>query len=353
LLQVLREVAADDYWGLVRILREPATRSRVLGKMAEHSDEDVEWLTGVLKTPPNPKEASGRPATHGSQPFLSRLLNAAVEGDEEAVARELKRYTEIRERLMDRAARKDPYDAPNFKKTHGDVEESITPYDRVEASERMIGAIVDLSRELHTFISAIVSGVDVTRLRVNRYIPVRIYIGGTKVDQDRVDEVLYGINESLSHDFSLSDEFEPELGSWWGRLFYKTKKAVTSDEARRLVERGLDAAEAHALAKPQSEANLNNAKAVKEISEALKDVEHAAVQVGHMLAVKTVGKNGKPVMAVRTLSPAEARRLEEDPALLQDPSSVLDLLAAAASTPPVALPAKTAKVLEDSTTKQI
>ncbi|MDJ0788231.1 MAG: hypothetical protein QNK05_15595 [Myxococcota bacterium] len=104
---------------------------------------------------------------------------------------------------------------------------------------------------------------------------------------------------------------------WWRRLW-----SVAGDE--RIVEAtemGKRALELQILDKPDASVTRDMAEAASALLAQLDQVDQAAIHVGSLLILRTKDARGAKVI-VKTLSPMWVTRLEQNPHLLDDPTSL-------------------------------
>lgn len=170
------------------------------------------------------------------------------------------------------------------------------------------------------------SGVDISKVEVTRYIPVRIYVPDPVPDGKTLSAIVGSVESMLdSVGFEKTDEFPGESGSWWKRLALRTKVFFTQDEVADSLEKAKRAAELAVLDKPQAEANLCQAQGASALIRSLEGIESACIQAGSLLVVKA-SDNGRSSIVVRTLTPIELKRLEENQAVLRRPNEIIDWL---------------------------
>ncbi len=170
------------------------------------------------------------------------------------------------------------------------------------------------------------AGVDITKVKLNRYIPVRVYLSDPVPEQRTLDKLSNSIAQLLEEaGFERSDEFPEETGSWWKRFVFKTKNAVTNKEVTDRIKKVERAAEIAVLDKPQAKANLCQAQAASALISSLSDTENACIQAGSLLVVKATNNNESSIIT-RTLTPMELKYLEENQAVLRKPEEILDWL---------------------------
>lgn len=170
------------------------------------------------------------------------------------------------------------------------------------------------------------AGVDLTKVELNRYIPVRVYLSGPVPKK----EILNKLSDSIANllddaGFERSDDFPEETGSWWKRFVFKTKNAATHKEVTDRIKKVERATEIAVLDKPQAEANLCQAQAASALISSLSNTENACIQAGSLLVVKATNNN-KSSIITRTLTPMELKHLEENQGVLRKPEEILDWL---------------------------
>ncbi len=180
-------------------------------------------------------------------------------------------------------------------------------------------------REAHLFFSLLSMGLDLNNVRTPRFIPIRIYL---RNDQPRSIEIVEGTVRGLlaALGFVIADEFPAERGSWWHKLFAKSKDVLTQPELQLRLQKLERALELQGLHKPQAEVDKNLSEAVRDCSEAIKDQPHACIQIGSLLYLKTTNAQNESIVQVRQLSQKQLVMLENCPEMLQSPSDALRLL---------------------------
>ncbi|MCH8532960.1 MAG: hypothetical protein LAT65_19090 [Saccharospirillum sp.] len=171
------------------------------------------------------------------------------------------------------------------------------------------------------------AGIDITKVEVNRYIPVRVYLSDPVPERNILNQLSDSIAQILEDTgFERSDEFPEEKGSWWKRFVFRTKDAVTNKEVTDRVKKGERAIEIAVLDKPQAEANLCQAQAASALISSLANTANACIQAGSLLVVKATNNNNESSIITRTLTPMELKHLEENQAVLRKPEEILDWL---------------------------
>jgi hypothetical protein len=124
--------------------------------------------------------------------------------------------------------------------------------------------------------------------------------------------------------FELKTQDEPVFGSFFQKLKFLWKGEV-GQEAGEIYSKGKVALEAQFIDLPSAEATSKLATAAAGLITALDGVSDAAIRCGSILLVK-VTKDGVPKIITETVSPELAALLNKNPALLQNPSIVFDLI---------------------------
>lgn len=235
-----------------------------------------------------------------------------MEGDEDAIdaiygrmARRLDRETEY---LHDRSLHLEKY-----------LEYSTNIS---EKNERDINGIGDSPFLIEWGLSL---GLSFEDLKIKRAVPIRIYISEDKHDHEvkpLVDAIQLAV-EQLG--FVIAYDLPSEGGSWWKRLWLRSREALSQDEMQERLTKLERAAETRLLDKPQAEANRDHAAAVESVMNGLKDVESGCVQVGNLLLVK-ITKNGKGSVVARTLTVPEMKAIERNQTMLRNPAKIIELL---------------------------
>ncbi len=193
--------------------------------------------------------------------------------------------------------------------------------------------LTERASELHTFFWAVSSGVDVAETELVRFIPSRMFVDDPLPHHDsllRLARALHRFAETL--DLAPAEELPEESGSWWKKLFFRTKEVATHPEVLAALEAGKRALQG-ACDKPQAEVNKNQAEAAAALIQSLDATACACVQLGSLLLIKTKDSNSNTALICRTLSPEELKRLEERQTVLSDPSRILEWLESGGALP--------------------
>jgi hypothetical protein len=206
-------------------------------------------------------------------------------------------------------------------------------YENSRAREEASKSIDKVSDALKTLEWALSVGVLAGELKAERSIPVRIYISdnvASNITSPIIDSII-SVLESLA--FQKDIELPEESGSWWKRIWMKSKELATQEEIQERLIKIERIAETKLLDKPQAEANKDHAAAVATIMKSLENVNSACVQIGNILLVKHTSRNASAnksaksaSVMVRTLNAIEMRALERNQTLLRDPARIIQKL---------------------------
>jgi hypothetical protein len=182
--------------------------------------------------------------------------------------------------------------------------------------------------EVHTLLAIQALGVSPDCIKLTRFVPVRVYIDETP--DGAVAELTSAVTGLLNaYGFEISDEFPAVRGSWFQKMFAKSKDVLTQPEVVKRLEKIERAVEIAKISKPQAEADEKQANAISKLIKALERTRNGAVQAGSVLVVKTTPAKGSPVIMARTLTQSEMIALENNQVLLQNPGELLGKLSEA------------------------
>ena len=124
------------------------------------------------------------------------------------------------------------------------------------------------------------------------YTPVSIYLA-VGADPGLVDSAVLGLLDAFG--FQVERSEMPIMGSWFRRFLVRAKSASPPVEEQLVkLQRAI---ELHALDRPQSEVDLNQADAVARLLGALDPENDALMQIGSLVLIKVESK-----VFVRTLT---------------------------------------------------
>lgn len=168
-------------------------------------------------------------------------------------------------------------------------------------------------------------GLDLRRVRMTRFLPVRLYV--TRQTEDMASPLIEAVETMLERfGFEVADDFPAERGSVWKRWISRSQKALTHEEVQDVARKVKKGAEVAGLDKPMADVNKTQSEAIRNALEVAKDYDNVVLQFGSALAVVTTDGHGRRNAAAITLTPAQAIALENNPELLHSPRTVLERL---------------------------
>ena len=181
----------------------------------------------------------------------------------------------------------------------------------------------EITHEMQWLLSV---GVNFNEAKLIRYVPIRVYLKKSEDEKGVEIEAARAIAEIvadwLQESFIPSTDFLIERGSAWKRFWVKTREKLTQRQTEEKVAAALDL---KLLDKPQAETTKLLAEGTSAILKELGPIDNACIQVGNALIVKRT-IDGRSDVSVRTLTPIQLKRLEEDHTILFDPQKTLALL---------------------------
>ena len=207
--------------------------------------------------------------------------------------------------------------------------------EREESFEKDIKGLLNrtesIQTETHTLLALQALGLPAESVKLTRFLPVRVYIDDTP--EGAVEDLTSAVTDLLhAFGFEISDEFPAIKGSWFQKIFAKSKDVLTQPEVVKRLEKIERAVEIAKISKPQAEADEKQAGAIAKLIKALEKTRNGAVQAGSVLVVKTTPSKGGPVIMARTLTQTEMIALENNQVLLQNPADLLSKLSEACAT---------------------
>lgn len=152
---------------------------------------------------------------------------------------------------------------------------------------------------------------------VGFWVPVSIYTtddNGTLLK----DFVLAVLSE---FGFENAVEEPPVLGSWFQRLWARSRAVAGSEPVRERVAKLERALEVEGLGKRQAEIDRAKAESVAALYEVVREQENAVIRTGSIILIKTKGD-----IVVWTIGEMEVATLEKNSQLLRDPVAALKFL---------------------------
>ncbi len=170
-------------------------------------------------------------------------------------------------------------------------------------------------------LSAITSDISNSGSAVTQLLPVTVFLDTRSPNQVvTVAKAIRALLSDLSYDVFF--EGSGEWGSWFGRIYARSKHAFTSEQAKDALVRAERALEMQALLLPQAQIDATQAGAAANLIAALSNTPNAIVQIGSVLVIKV---EGTPI--VRNLTQTELSYLEHNRQLYKSPKAALDELA--------------------------
>jgi hypothetical protein len=182
-----------------------------------------------------------------------------------------------------------------------------------------------LSKDAAQWLAVLSLGIDAHELKLTRFIPVRLHlVEGPPASSERLTEALSFFLETIG--FAVSDEFPAEFGSWIKRFFAKSEDLMSQPEVAQRLEKVERALQLRGLDVPQAEVDSKYAEATARLIEATAGVDHAAIQIGALLFLKTKRANGASGVQTLKLSQDQLLALEKNQAWLNEPEVLLGRL---------------------------
>lgn len=179
--------------------------------------------------------------------------------------------------------------------------------------------------DIHLFLAPISLGLDLERVRLPRYIPIRLY--SSQGFNKYVDELRRSIEQFVeASELEVVDSLVPTAGSWLKEWIARTTSPETLAAVRKRLEMAERALELAKLGKVQSEIDKNQAEAASSVISALENIPNAFSQIGSVVVVKVTDKSGQSRVVIKTLSGDELLGLENNRDLRTSPESLMSAL---------------------------
>lgn len=184
-----------------------------------------------------------------------------------------------------------------------------------------------LSKDAAEWLSVLSLGVDARELKLTRFIPVRLHlVEGPPANAQRLTEAVAFFLDAIG--FDISDEFPAELGSWIKRFFAKSQEVMSQPEVAQRLEKVERALQLRGLDAPQAEVDSKYVEGTAKLIEASAGVDHAAIQIGSLLFIKTKHPAGGSIVQVLKLNQDQLLALEKNQAWLNTPEDIVRRLGA-------------------------
>lgn len=262
---------------------------------------------------------------------VAALLMADRDVDPFVLGELMERYPRPRQDefyyMLQRIARSGPYPRPEYREALAQLESNFGEMREDFARQR--NALTELSRtsrqlqiDSHTVFAMQSLGIDLDRVRIPRFLPVRVYVD--RHDPEAVERLSKAVDDVLrAFGLEIADDFPPVQGSWYKKWISKFKKAATSEEANDIGRKVVRGAELVGLEKPQADITKTQAEALGILMERAKDFDNTAIQCGTALVVVTSDGSGRKNMVAATLTAAQVIALENNQQLLYSPATLL------------------------------
>lgn len=190
------------------------------------------------------------------------------------------------------------------------------------ADELILARQQVLQEELHSYLMARSLGLEPDLMKLHRFVPVQIYLPeNDKLQIEQITKAVADFADKLG--LEITDNFPPEIGSWFKRFFFKTKEVMSQPEVRKRLDKVEHAIELMTLQRHQADIDKAEADAAATLIKNIENIPNVVLQVGSILLIKrTTQENGAQIIA-RTLTPEEMICLHRNQHLLANPEELL------------------------------
>lgn len=158
-----------------------------------------------------------------------------------------------------------------------------------------------------------------------RYLHIEIYLDSN--EQESIATFESQLNIFLSELGFISDyEVFERKGSWWKKLFAKSKDFLTSSEVKERLEQVEHAIRLKTIEEVQSKVDKNQADGIAALLKAAESSQNVAFRVGSLIAIKTIDGEGNAITYGTTLTPNEMIYLQKNPTLIRNPKKLMEYL---------------------------
>lgn len=151
-------------------------------------------------------------------------------------------------------------------------------------------------------------------------VPVSIYLDDAFTEETVKETEAAVANFALRFGFEVLRAGPEEWGSWFKELFFRSRRAMTSESAETIFAQAERSLEVRALLLPQTGTDPVQTDAAARLIESLAGVSNAVIQIGPILLIKADG-----VLHLRSLNQEELARLEHNGWLLKEPKEALEV----------------------------
>lgn len=151
-----------------------------------------------------------------------------------------------------------------------------------------------------------------------QYLSATIYLSGN-VSAEIELELFSAVKDILnSMDFTVIAHLTPERGSWYKKLFAKSKESLTQPEVQERLRKVEHAVELNKIGTPQAEITKTTAESLSIIISSLSDYKEGLVRIGSLVVAKTTDELGNEKLLTRTLSANELISIESNPGVMSE-----------------------------------
>lgn len=166
--------------------------------------------------------------------------------------------------------------------------------------------------------------------------PQRILLAKVSIFIPQADEIddadaIEGIRKAICNTFdefgfepSLDDPSAEEFGSWWATFWFRSKQAITGDEAQDVFRELRETIRRKNLDTAGADVFSTRAEAIDRLLAHMERFDEVAMRLGDVLMAKAV-IDGKVRILVETISAEMARELEKQPMLMRNPQALFEI----------------------------
>jgi len=223
------------------------------------------------------------------------------------------------------ARRADPSGLFYFERATEDVPpEAMEQFEKLVSdlatTEKLATEVALLRMDYLEMMAALSEAEALADVPMRRIVQTSVYISeGSKEASDILSEAVPAALDAMDCDVYIAEE--PKTGSWFRRIWGRTKDVVTSDAVQDAAAKLERAAEIKILDCPQHDADLKAAKAVREILKGFEGSNEGIALIGSLCVLKRRGR----VVAV-TLTQEQLAEVRKNRALLSNPRLMEGLL---------------------------
>jgi hypothetical protein len=175
-----------------------------------------------------------------------------------------------------------------------------------------------LSLEVAEFQHEICESKEFRNISIRRMLPISIYLSGQGLPHRAENSLKEALTCIGFNAFAWDNR---ELSSWYRRLFARSRDALTSQEVTERLQKVERAIQIKGIDLPQTEADLNHARAASEVLKAIEHEQSAAILLGSLCVLKVDG-----AVFVISLTQEQMTSIRDCPQLLRRPDELHSLL---------------------------